>query len=177
MAVETAWLIDELLFRKDVDDDRNDEVRARGPAQWMSEGVDEHDGTEANQKTIIKEIGSRLQDIADKLKPDVTIGAAEEFAKIVTSSSPNEVDQKFEKVALEAIRLADPGTSTNLAAVATIYCIGKQALARVGYDNPLSQMVGDCMKKFLTSRIGSVVLWNEKTGEWVRCRLIRIYRQ
>jgi hypothetical protein len=165
MEVETSWLIDELLFPGD--DDRNDEVRARG---CLRECSIEHDGTDDRER-VCKEVAARLQITADKIdkgNPEIISRAAEVLVAFVTDSSTEEY-QKFEEVARKAIRLADPDTSTELSGFATMYRIGKLTLTKLGLDSPFRRVAGECVKKVLNSWVGTVVAKNEK-GEWVSCR-------
>jgi hemerythrin-like domain-containing protein len=213
MEVETSWLIDELLFPGD--DDRNDEVRARG---CLRECSIEHDGTD-DREMACKEVAAHLRNIADEIdkeiseitsraaevlvaflqnlaekidkenpeitsraaevlvaflqnlaekidkeNPEITSRAAEVLVASVTDSS-TEGYQKFEEAAWKAIRLVDPDTSTELSGFATVYRIGKQVLTMLGLDSPFRRVAGACLKKFLDSRVGTVVAKNEK-GEW-----------
>lgn len=174
--VETATLFDALLFGEDVDD-RQDDVVARGSMVMFStasEQVDGSDGrTEKTQRAAIKEIGAYLQSVADGLEsenPGFSAGAAKEVVDLLSSSAPaDEVEQKFEKIAMKSIRLTDPDTATNLAAAGAVYCIGKKAIGMLGGEHSsVSRMVGDYVKKFLTFRFGSFFSRDEQSGKWVR---------
>ena len=180
LKVETAAVLDALLFNNEVaaivSTTSEQDVVARGfTGMLCAATVSDVDGKDAAtdefQQRTIKEIGDQLRKVADNLDdndPATAIGAAEDITQLVTSSTSTAVvEEKFEKIAIKAIQHSNADTGNAIAAAATVYCIGRKAMSKLGGDVAFSNLIGNCVKKFLTLRYGAFFARDQSTGEWV----------